>query len=293
MESKEYSIYKIASPNGMCYVGCTSQAVSERWRQHKLCAYNKNSEHPLHKEIRAANPDDFKIEVLHTTSNHQEAMQLEEMEIAKIPKHQSLNLSRGGTKDAVDGGQIFWKRINENPEAKKAYIKKLSETKLSNDWTDYDALVAANLKWRKEHPKEAYKISYRASRIANKRKGYPPPSYVPVETRSLKERLMHKFRLNDVKRQYVTEIWANRSEEEKLMISEKISKSAKQRMAEKTPEERKQITQKARDSIDKTKQSATASEGLKAWWNELRKNPVKYKEYIERRKESRKCRHTT
>lgn len=43
------------------------------------------------------------------------------------------------------------------------------------------------------------------------------------------------------------------------------------------------ITEKARASIDRKKQGAAASKGVKAWWAELKGNPDAYKAYIEAR----------
>ena len=42
----------------------------------------------------------------------------------------------------------------------------------------------------------------------------------------------------------------------------------------------------ARAGVDRKKQAAAASAGQKAWWVELRKDPVRYAEYINRRRES-------
>jgi hypothetical protein len=105
---------------------------------------------------------------------------------------------------------------------------------------------------------------------------------------SRKERLMHKFKLNDMKSEYVTEIWANRSDEERTAIAQKIAAKQAANMSAKTIDERREITAKARAAINREKQGKAASRGLKNWWAELRKNPGEYAAYIQSRSDSRK-----
>lgn len=289
MARKEYIVYRIKTPSGMYYVGYTTQKMSDRWRHHKNRAFtDASAEHPLYHEIRTYHSEDFSIEILHRTYDRREAMELEKKEIALLPTSLSLNLSSGGLNDAAEGGRIFWERLNQNPEARKAYLQKLSERKLADDWTDYEALKAAQKKWCREHPREAYRSAYRNIRIALKKNGQRPPCYVAVDERPLKERLMHKHKLNEVRRQYVTRVWSERSESERAAIGQKISDSAKRRMGEKTLEERRQITEKARSCINHEKQGRAASNGLKNWWAQLREKPEEYREYIERRKRTRR-----
>lgn len=287
MEGKTYTVYRIVTPSGKHYVGYTSMTLAERWRHHKLRAFDgKSPNHPFYNEIRAGDLEKFSLITLHTVTSRQEAMKLEEQEIADTPRELSVNLSSGGCNDAAEGGRIFWERLEADPEEKEAYLKKLSERKLSNDWTDYEALMAAKEEWRRKHPREAYKIAYRAVRIANKATGRPAPCVRIEDPRPLKERLMHKFKLNEVKREYVTKIWENRSEEERKQIADKISFSAKKRLGEMSDEEKRIITKKARDSIDREKQGKAASKGLKGWWADLKSDPVRYAEYMEHRTNS-------
>ena len=238
------------------------------------------------KEIKEFNGDGFAIEGICKTHSKELAMKAEEEYIAKIPSGISLNMTRGGRYDGIDGNAIFWDRLNADPERRLAYLKKLSETKKRRDWTDYDALQNAHLEWRRLNPRQAYKNAYRAIRLATKTQGNPPPCRLKEDTRPLKERLMHKFNLNEVKRQYVTEVWANRSDEEKKQILEKISAKQQAHMASLTYEERQAATAKARASIDREKQGEAASSGLKKWWSELRKDPERYQAYIEQRKKT-------
>ena len=286
MERKTYTVYKITLPSGNVYIGYTSMTIQERWKNHiKRAASNEAIHHPFYCELRDINPDLCSLECLSVFDNRQDAMDAEIDEIAKIPPDISLNLSSGGINDASFGGKIFWERINANPEEREKYLKKLSDRKKADDWSDYAALTQRSLAWRKEHPKEAYKNSYRAIRIANKAQSRNTASKPEL---SLKERLRRKHKLNDVKSEYVSQVWGNRSAEERKAISEKISQTLKARMAELSDSERQSITEKARASIDRKKQGAAASAGLKRFWEELRRNPEQYREYIDRRRESLK-----
>jgi hypothetical protein len=76
-------------------------------------------------------------------------------------------------------------------------------------------------------------------------------------------------------------------EDEKASVADKISKAAVTRMANKTEEELRQITAKARASIDRKKQAAAASVGLKNYWVWLKQHPEEYARQLARRKETR------
>ena len=47
--------------------------------------------------------------------------------------------------------------------------------------------------------------------------------------------------------------------------------------------------ERARNAIDRSKQAPAASKGLKKFWEDLKKDPVRYKDYIERRKQTLKA----
>ena len=99
---------------------------------------------------------------------------------------------------------------------------------------------------------------------------------------------MHKYKLNELKSRYVTKVWAQRTEEERKSISEKISKAQSDYMAGLSLLERRNATEKARESIDKSKQGKAASRGLKKWWAELKQDPERYAEYMAEREASRR-----
>lgn len=90
---KTYSIYKIISPSGMQYVGYTSQAISERWRHHKIRAFNGEAKgHPFYDEIRKYNGEGFSVIKMTQSHSRINAMQFEEKFIAEIPEGKAMNI---------------------------------------------------------------------------------------------------------------------------------------------------------------------------------------------------------
>ena len=286
---KTYTVYKISTPAGNIYIGYTSQKLKDRLRQHRYKALTGQCiGHPLYDAIRKCNGEGLTIEPICCVNDRNTAMRLEEENIALTSSEQSANLTRGGRYDGTDAAGAFWKKINADAEGKTKYLETLSKRKLDDDWSDYDKLTDAAEQWRKDNPKEAYRISYRAIRIANKKNGYPPPCYVECDNRPLKERLMHKFKLNKVKSDYVTQVWSRRTVEEKKAIGKKIGEAQKRHMNNLTKDEKREATKKARSSIDRTVQGPAASKGLKNWWTELRKDPERYNAYIASRIETQR-----
>ena len=258
--------------------------IEERWKFHLLRASSGECpNHPFYNELRRCNPADCMLEVLYSGNNRKKTMAREQEEIAKIPDELSLNLSPGGELDAKFGGYIFWERLNKDQDKRTAFLKKLSDTKVQNDWTDYAALSAASCKWQHDHPREAYKIGYRSIRLARRAKGYPPGYVRKQDTRSRKERLMCKYRLNEIRRRNTVNTWAARSADEKEEICSKISISAKKRFANMSIDERRQVTEKARVSINRDNQGAAASVGLKRYWADLKADPERYEAYMSAR----------
>ena len=284
MERKKYIIYRAIAPDNRYYVGYTSMGLSERWRHHKKRAINGEApEHPFYNAIRSFGADKFRVEEICHTFDRFNAMILEEHYISETPANLSMNLSSGGVNDASEGGRIFWERLNADTEAKAAFIKKLSDRKKQNDWTDYDSLLLNSQKWRHEHPKEAYRMSYRAIRIARRQNGQDPPCFLRTDNRPYKEQLISKYRQHEKRSTAVKLVWQERSEEEKAVIAEKISKAQRHHFSTLSEEEKRKATEKARASIDRKKQGTAASKGIKAWWAKLKSNPDAYKAYIEAR----------
>lgn len=240
--------------------------------------------HGLYNAIRKYGPHAFTLEVADTASSKQEAQRLEKKHIAAADKRFLYNISPGGEADGEFGGKLFWAAINENPDAKAAYLRKLSDVKTSDDWSDYGAMAAAAAQWRKQNPKEAYRLARRGTRIANR--GIRPKS---EDARSLKERLMWKHKRGDMVSKSTTAYWQSIDDTTRAAISEKASAASKAQWGAITdPAERAKLTEKARSSIDRIKQGKAASEGIKRWWAELKADPVRYASYINQRKRTLK-----
>lgn len=290
MERKHFTIYRATAPDGRSYVGCTTQTLKERWRQHKMRAiHSPDYDHPLYNLIREIGADAFTLEALEGTFEESLAMELEIHHIANTPESLRLNVSRGGYYDEIDGSRIGWAHVNSTPEKRQAYIEKLSTIKKENDWTDYAKLTEKSLNWRHEHPKEAYRNSRRAIRIATKaltRKKKEP------EPEDRKKQLMRRYNEHKARSIAAASGWARSSPEAIEERKQKIRDKAVQRMACLSEDERREITAKARAAIDRKKQGAAASAGLKRYWEDLRKDPERYKAVMDARREKR-CAPTT
>ena len=285
MEGKLFRVYKIILPSGNQYIGYTSLSLSERLRHHlKRAKSGAAANHPFYQELRNLTKEQCKIIELVCCKDRNSAMISEQEQIAMADHSVLLNISSGGVDDASFGGKVFWERIRSDPEKLCEYLQKLSKRKKENDWTNYEELASKALKWRKENPRLAYKMSYRAIRIATKAQGRSMHEKRNDEQLPLKERLLRKHKLGKVKSRYVKEVWRKRSQEEKDGVRKKISDTHKQKKASMTKEEKSIMTLKARESIDRKKQGAAASRGLKKFWEELRKDPQKYQKYIDSRK---------
>ena len=275
-----YSIYRIASPSGKYYIGLTKSNVNERWRQHKRRAFCEDRNHPFYNAIRKYGPERFTVETIDTAGSKAEAQQKERQWIANSPKDRLYNLSPGGEADGEAGAALFWGAIKNDPERLAEYLESLSSTKRARDWSDYEGMSKKAAAWRKEHPKEAYKIARRASRIAArgaKKKDTP-------RDEPLKDRLRRKHKRPEVAREAAKRQWENRTEEQRAELARKISEASKKNWSRvQDSAERAKKTEAARAAIDRKKQGAAASGGLKKFWADLKADPEKYREYMERR----------
>jgi hypothetical protein len=282
---RKYSIYRLTSPSGRCYIGLTGQSVVERWRNHVTFS-KKNIHHPLYCAIRKYGFESFTVETIASELTLQEA---NEREIAEISAHKIqgiYNISAGGSNDDM-GGKVFWARIKQDPHALAEYLAKLSETKRDRDWSDYPTLAKKALNWRKENPREAWKMSYRALRLANKANAIKYKDLPEkIDPRTRKERLMSKYNVGEFRRRSVAKHWAGMSAEAKQERSANISKSLKAKNVNKTPEERMSMVAKARQNIDRSIQGPAASKGIKTFWENLRKDPSAYEAHINQRKQT-------
>lgn len=276
---RKYLIYRITSPSGKMYIGLTGQTLRERWLAHIKHGKRRKFNHPLYNAIKKYGHENFLCEVIEKSLTKEEAQEREKHHIALIPKGFRYNISDGGETDCETGRRVFWESIRADPEKRKEYIAKLSKSKLDNNQTDYVELQKLAMKWRKDNPRLAWKASHRAIRIASKNRPQKQP-----DIRPLKERLMWKHNRAGMTKKNATELWARRTADEKAVVGSLISKGQKEHLSTKSVKELSDLTSKARASINRSIQGPAASKGIKAFWVELRKDPVKYKEYIEARK---------
>lgn len=88
----------------------------------------------------------------------------------------------------------------------------------------------------------------------------------------------------------VTEVWARRSDEEKQEIFSAISQTLKRRVRE-DPEFRRLQQERmlaARAKGDIVARGRAASRGIKQFWEDLRNDPERYADYIDRRRQTLK-----
>lgn len=276
-----YSIYRLTSPSGRVYIGMTKHPVGVRWRQHIRRA-NAGKQHPLLNAIRKYGPDSFTIEVIDTAPDLKTAQSYEYAHISATPDGVAYNISPGGEGDGEAGAKAFWNRVNTDSAYREAYLSRLREAIRASPNRSYDAINAGAGKWRERNPREAYKLSRRAIRIANRNR----PEKAP-DTRPLIERLRWKHNRSAASKAVAAESWARKSEDERTAIGKAISESKKEfwdKLTDAT--ERSRMTSAARAAIDRSVQGQAASAGIKRFWAELKKDPARYAEYIERRKAS-------
>lgn len=241
---RQFTLYEITTPFGRSYIGITSQSLKERLRQHTARAKTAPIEHPFYADIRKCEGKWVEIKALANVGNIFKAREAEKAEILSRRDENLYNLSNGGELDAGTGGRVFYERLNANPSAREEYLKKLSDRKKENDWSDYDNMGKASAQWRKDHPREAYKQAYRAARIARKNAHKNEVKHETKEQR--KKRLQYKFDRGAIARENAKKQWAKKTPEELSEIKRKLSESAKKRMSELTVEQKKALTEKAR-----------------------------------------------
>lgn len=276
-----FLVYKITSPSGRCYIGLTGNSLRKRWQSHVTRAIRKKAHHPLSAAIRRYGKESFCLEVIHEAETLLEAQCMEIAHICSFPEGMLYNLTLGGETDAGEGGRIFWSRIKQNPEEHAAYLKKLSDTKKQNDWSDYASMTAANLQWRKDNPEKAYKICQRNIRLANRASNLRRRE---TKMRQLKERLMWKHKRGVMTRKHALALWARRTEIEKQDVGAKIAEKQREHWAGiSDPKVRSAKTADARAAIDRSKQGPAASKGVRKYWVDLKADPVRYAAYRAKR----------
>lgn len=293
--AKKYIVYRITSPEGKSYIGATSTTIKTRWGQHQRRAFS-HSHLPFYQAILKYDRSEFTVEVLHSNLTKEEASDLEIKHIAECGVLNRYNILSGGLNGESQGeaARRFWAKMDEDKEARDKYIQKLCDAQQARGPEAHAHLPLRGRKWQLENPREAYKIAMRALRCAKKvntTTGAKQAAREEKAARSLKERLLAKHKgINLARTRATTRVWANRAEEEVEKIGRKIGDSLKNTLAS-NPELKEQNLKSvanARKHIDVSVQGPAASKGLKKFWEELRKDPIRYAEYINARKETLK-----
>lgn len=275
---RKHSVYKIVGPTGI-YIGATKQKLINRWAAHKTRS-KQGYDHPLSNAIREFGFELFVISLIANELTHAEAHELERVNIAIHKQdNNSYNISPGGDFDHITGNWIHWEKYDTDPVYREEYSKKLSEGIIKGKAHDYDKISKTALQWRKDNPKDAYKASYRALRIANKSKNFTEKLPETKEERKL--RLLWKFKRGGMSKIQVTKVWANRDEETKQEIFSKISDTLKEKNKSLSVEEKMAMVSKARSCIDRSVQGPAASAGIKKFWVDLKADPVRFKAHME------------
>jgi group I intron endonuclease len=279
-----YHIYKITSPSGKCYIGL-SKDVKARWLSHRRKARTGTGRHPFYDSLRSYGWENFTVETL---SSHETLEAAKVAEIATIAQHRPgcYNVSDGGEYDAGTGGKIFWRVIKQDPERYAAYIEKLRAALKGKAGIPYH-LLALN---RALPAKERWKRQNRATRVAAKK----PRSLNQIRTtgpkvlpQTLKEAFNRKTPAQKkrhalVSRDRAIKQWQERTPEERKQVAEKITSTLIQVYGEGTEARARlaAVAAKGRETMDRAVQGAAASKGLKKFWEDLKKDPVRYKEYM-------------
>jgi hypothetical protein len=183
-----------------------------------------------------------------------------------------------------------------DPEFNARYRANLSAAMYKRDPKLFEALTAAGMKWRADNPVQNYKNGRRAVRLATAAQNRPWTG-VPGGGKRMRgtwgrlwipSEKVRWARHAYFTRRHVKADWASLDEAAKEVRLQQISegqKAAYRRDPERKAKNFEQMKQ-ARAGVDRKKQAAAASAGQKAWWVELRKDPVRYAEYIERRKQT-------
>ena len=279
-----YEIYRLTSPSGKSYIGLTKMGTLGRWKKHVLRSFNERRNHPLYNSIRKYGKDNFLVETIDYASSKKEAQQLEVKYIANHPQHLLYNISPGGEADGETGAAVFWKRMEENPEEKEAYTRKLSAAQITRGPEAHSHLFPASQIWKEEHPRESYELSRRNLRNSPSHKN-PKKK----DERPLIEKLRWKHDRPRAIGKAQQQRWDNMTEERRKEIGDHISEGKKKEWISLTPEEQeteRQYLHNLSVTMDRSIQGPAASRGLKKFWEEIRKDSERYTAYINSRKES-------
>ena len=291
-------VYRIISPSGKSYIGITSETLKKRWDNHVRAAVKNPKPHPFRDAIRKYGKENFALEVLSENLSEDDAKALEIAFISLFDtqnREHGYNISAGGDYDAPYATAAAWAAINRTPETRAAYLKKLSDTKKANDWTNYAELTEAVLKWNKEHPEELKEIQrermvkYREWRAINKEHADEQsklgllkarqsiaddyPAFIAALTAGIRKSFEDPERRKNQSEQ-MQRMWGNMTPENRVEHGKNVSRG--QKAAYKNmPLEDKAVHDaqlaEARKNIDHTVRKTWQKEALAAYWTPERR----------------------
>ena len=284
-----FYVYVITGPGGKQYVG-VSKNIKERWRSHVRRAFGERRKHPLYDAIRKHGADSFTVAEIGAFETQEAVLLCEVFEIAvrrATDRAYGYNVSMGGEYDCVDGPRIFWERMRADPVAFEKYRANLSaaqQKRADAGPITCDALIAYN---KAKTPRERWEQIHRATRVARRT---PHKNGGPKVARTNAEAVRAAWEAQppSVKKRHAIECrkrataqWAQRTPEQKAGVAAKIAASVRALSDDSAYRERNLAgLAKGRQSMDRAKQGAAASEGLKRYWRETKADPVRYAKRI-------------
>lgn len=292
-----YTIYKITSPSGRCYVGMTKLKLSDRWDAHCTRAFRAGRKHhPFCCAIRKYGKAAFIKEVLETTEDLDAAKAAEIRWIAELRSAErpyGYNLSAGGDYDSEAGKEGMRKRM-QDPDFNAAYRANLRAAMAKRTPDMFTPLVEGGKRWRETNPVQNYKNGRRAVRIATAAQNRPWTG-IPGAGKRMRgtwgrlwipsEKVRWARHAYFTKR-HVKNKWASLDEEGRKTLLRQISEGQKAGYRKHPERKAKNFEQmkQARANVDRKKQGAAASKGLKNYWAELKKDPIAYTQALETRR---------
>jgi hypothetical protein len=288
-----YLVYEAVSPSGKRYVGLTRSTLQKRWAEHVRKAAKDPGRHPLRDAIRKYGAEAFKVGCIAQFDALEDAAAAEHYAIwmhETTNRAKGYNISEGYDYDAQSGVDAMRAKMAD-PVWRAAYRERLSAgIKATFAGRDLSAQIAGLKRWRGQNPRLAYKLSARNVRLAGRAQGRPRGSQRDWTVGSFGRLWIPGERVLLARRRYLQKDktraqWAALTPEAKADVGRAISTAIRAaHTREGKPERDAQLAQ-ARARVDRAKQGAAASKGLKAYWARVKADPEAYQALMERKKE--------
>lgn len=119
MRTKTYSVYKLTSPNGKVYIGCTSQNPKTRWDYGNKYHHNED----LSSDIKSFGWNNFNHDIIHAGLEEEDAYELERELIHKYNSYDpryGYNKTHGGkTNPGMIRSDAYRKQISNRMAGEK------------------------------------------------------------------------------------------------------------------------------------------------------------------------------